>query len=223
MPTMAMQAGSRIPGKAEFTKHLLRLRKYDDLGNDRPDVHEIVLVNSHDGTSAYSLMSGVFRCVCTNGLITGTIDNTLKVYHKGNIADDIIEATYEIVDESTTVMRGIEDMKCIPLTRPEQLLLSEFSMKARFELDNGNETPRKKELPFEPRDFLRVRRMADRDNDLYTTLNVIQENVLKGGISSRDRMLKRHTTRAIHGIDQHVKINRLLWQFAARMKELKSS
>ena len=225
VPTMVMQAKSRISGKAAFTKHLVRLRQVDDLGNPRPDIHEIVLVNSHDGSCPYSLMSGVFRCICSNGLITGDIDSTLKVYHRGNILEQVIEATYAIVEESQAVMHEIEQMKHIPLSRAEQLLLAEFSMQARFGLD-GDEVGEEKEkqaVPYEPRDFLRVRRMADIANDLYTTMNVVQEHLTKGGISHRDRTGRRHTTRAITSIDQSVRINRLLWQFAERMKELKQS
>ncbi len=29
----------------------------------------LILLNSHDGTGSYQLMSGVFRIVCRNGLI----------------------------------------------------------------------------------------------------------------------------------------------------------
>src|SRR5690242_13986784 len=54
VPTAAMQSRSRQEGKQDFTKHLLRLRRVDDLGWSKPDVHEVVLVNSHDGTSAYT-------------------------------------------------------------------------------------------------------------------------------------------------------------------------
>src|SRR6266568_364950 len=78
VPTTAMQSKSRVEGKQDYTKHLLRLRKVDDLGYDKPEVHEVVLVNSQDGTSAYNLYGGIFRLVCTNGLIRGDIDSTMK-------------------------------------------------------------------------------------------------------------------------------------------------
>jgi hypothetical protein len=219
IPTTAMQSKSRISGREAFTKHLLRLRKMEDLGYSKPDVHEIVLVNSHDGTSAYNLYGGIFRTVCTNGMITGDIDSTMKVYHKGNIVQQVVESTLEIVGESEQVMEDIAAMKHIQLTRPEQLLLSEFALKARFDLDDEEEP--KQEVVYQPSDLLRVHRREDTGNDLYTTFNVIQENAIKGGVSRRDRHGRRHTTREIKGIDQSVKVNRLLWQFAQKMMELK--
>jgi hypothetical protein len=51
-------------------------------------------------------------------------------------------------------------------------------------------------------------------------LNVVQENVIKGGITSRDRNYKRHTTKEIKGIDQNVKLNKLLWSFADELRKL---
>jgi hypothetical protein len=55
-------------------------------------------------------------------------------------------------------------------------------------------------------------------------MNVVQENVIKGGLSAmrRDgRETRRVTTREVRGIDQDVKLNRALWQLAERMAELK--
>ena len=219
-PTTVMQSKSRDITRQDFTKHLIRLRKFDDLGYTKPDVHEVVLVNSHDGTSAYNLYSGIFRLVCTNGMIVGDIDSTMKVYHKGNnVAGQVVESTLRIVEESEEVMNDITEMKQIELSRPEQLLLAEMSLKARFDVDEEDE--QQKEIPYQPQDFLRTHRTEDVGTDLYRTFNVIQENAIKGGVSRRDRKGQRHTTREIKGIDQNVRVNRLLWELTQRMKELK--
>jgi hypothetical protein len=67
-PFMVAQGASRIEGKAEFTKHLIRLRHVggDSPAMTRPEANEIILINSHDGASSYQLLSGVFR-LCTAG------------------------------------------------------------------------------------------------------------------------------------------------------------
>jgi hypothetical protein len=220
VPTTAMQSKSRS-GRDAFTKHLLRLRKIEDLGYAKPDVHEIVLVNSHDGTSAYNLYSGVFRLVCTNGCIRGDIDDTMKVYHRGNVVQEVVESTLAIAEESESVMEDIAVMKRMALSRSEQLLLAEFAIKARFAVDEEDGEQTKAVTLYQPQDFLRIHRMEDAHDDLYTTFNVIQENAIKGGVTRRDREGRRHTTREIKGIDQSVRVNRLLWQFAQKMMELK--
>lgn len=225
IPTGVMEAKARKEDKRGYTKHLIRLRREQDLGNVQPEVHEIVLMNSHDGSTAYQLMSGFFRLVCTNGCITGQIENTEKVYHKGNDLAEVIAATYRIVEEAESVMNSIEEMKSIQLTRGEQLLLSEVSMKARFDTDEENVVEGSIEpvnkVPYLPQDFLQVHRFEDRKPDLYTTSQVIQENAIKGGVSRRDNQGRRHTTREVKGVDQTVRLNKLLWRLAQGMKELK--
>jgi len=62
-------------------------------------------------------------------------------------------------------------------------------------------------------------------------LNVVQENVIKGGLhgiaittDERGRRQRRNvTTRTVNGIDQDVKLNRALWTLAEKMAELKTA
>lgn len=92
----AAQTRCRDEGKVAHAKHMLRLRHPDsiqlrDVGQEIP---EIVLVNSHDGTSSYTLHAGFFRLVCSNGLIvaSSTIDD-VRVRHTGNVIDNVIEGS----------------------------------------------------------------------------------------------------------------------------------
>lgn len=86
---------TRGAGKADFTKHLIRLRRIDDgkVYNVGDTVCEILLKNANDGTSAYDLMAGLFRIRCMNSLVaqTGTIDS-VKVRHSGDVGAKVIEA-----------------------------------------------------------------------------------------------------------------------------------
>ena len=62
---------------------------------------------------------------------------------------------------------------------------------------------------------------------LWTTFNVIQENVIRGGLHGRKRNaeghIRRSQTRAINGIDQNVTLNRALWTLAEGMQKLKGA
>jgi len=69
MPFAVCQSKSRTEGKAEFTKHMIRLRQHDQI--TATEANEIILINSHDGTSSYQMLAGMFRFVCCNGMITG--------------------------------------------------------------------------------------------------------------------------------------------------------
>ena len=68
VPFSAQQAVARVPGKAPFTKHMLRFRDTRKSVEVAGTVPEIVLINSHDGASNYSLMTGAFRFICMHGM-----------------------------------------------------------------------------------------------------------------------------------------------------------
>ena len=85
----------------------------------------------------------------------------------------------------------------------------------------------KAKTPIQPEQLLLPRRADDCAEDLWTTLNVIQENVMRGGLSARaPATLCQHgcwrrgrvvTTRAVNNIDQDVKLNKALWGLGERM------
>ena len=68
-PFMVCQTRVRHEGRRDFTKHMLRLRHASQI-NGR-EANEIILLNSHDGTSSYQMLAGMFRFVCSNGLVCG--------------------------------------------------------------------------------------------------------------------------------------------------------
>ncbi len=102
-PRSAKQSRTRNTGKADFTKHLIRLRRVDDgkVYNVGDTVCEILLKNANDGTSAYDLMAGLFRNRCMNSLVaqTGTIDS-VKVRHSGDVGAKVIEGPYRVLNEA---------------------------------------------------------------------------------------------------------------------------
>lgn len=67
--------------------------------------------------------------------------------------------------------------------------------------------------------ILTPRRYEDRQDDLWTTYQRLQENLLKGGLSGRTAQGKRTHTRAVNGIDGDVKLNRALWVMAESLLE----
>jgi hypothetical protein len=229
-PFKAVQSRSRIEGKSEFTKHMIRFRHADAMANANGNIPEVVLINSHDGTSAYKLLSGIFRMICTNGLISWDEKfGELSVPHKGNIVDKVIEGSFEIIGQSQKALGTIDAWQQLALTAGEQNAFAEAAHTLRFADAEG-----KTDTPITASMLLAPRRMADRADDgqswsrpapdLYRTMNVVQENVIKGGLSAvrgvgRER--RRVTTREVRGIDQDVKLNRALWQLAERMAELK--
>jgi len=71
------------------------------------------------------------------------------------------------------------------------------------------------------------RRREDVGQSLWTSFNVIQENLIRGGLPGRrqtaDGHIRRSRTRPINAIDQNVGLNRALWTLAEEMRRLKSA
>ena len=210
-PFFVAQSRSRIEGKSEFTKHMLRLRQTGEI--EKSEANEIILINSHDGTSSYQMMSGCFRFVCQNGMVTGDIVEDIRVRHKGNIVHNVIDAAYTIVDDFETVTESIDGMKSTLLLPAEQEIFAEAALSLKYD---------ENEAPITPNQLLSTRRIADRNPDLWSNFNRVQENIMRGGLRGRTANGNKTTTREVKSIDNNVKLNKALWILADGMRQLKN-
>lgn len=218
-PFFAAQSVCRVPGKSEFTKHMLRLRHVDNI--TASDVNEIILINSHDGTSSYQLLAGVFRFVCTNGMVCGSITDDIRIKHTGNVINDVIEGSYRVLSDFDRVDQSKDTMKSITLNPSEQRLLANAALELRYGETDENNNPLPLKAPIQAEQLLNTRRWEDRPNDLWATFNTLQENLIQGGIRGRPANGRRQTTRPVNGIDNNIKLNRALWALAEGMAALK--
>jgi hypothetical protein len=211
-PVKVTQAKARDDSRAGYCKHLIRFRRQDQLSEK--EAREVVLVNSHDGTSGFKLMAGVFRLVCSNGLIVGHTDSEISVRHSGDALHNVIEGAYRVVSDFDAVSQKIEGMKSTLLSRDQQMAFGKAALALKFEGDS----------PVVPQAVIRPKRTEDTAKDLWTTFNVVQEHLLNGGlrglaINANGRQ-RRMRTRAVNGIDQNVQLNRSLWVLAEEMQKL---
>ena len=175
-------------------------------------------MNSHDGASSYQLHAGVFRLVCLNGMtVSDGLFQKICVKHVGFKKEDVIEASYKVLENIPAVMESIAQMQATQLSREEQRVFAESALIVRY----PDEQP-----PIASDQLLSPRRFEDRGGDLWKTLNIVQENVIRGGLdgwSQRSEKKKRIVTRPVQSIERDVNLNKALWQLAEKMKELKSA
>jgi hypothetical protein len=220
-PYMVTQGGSRIEGKAEFTKHMIRLRHDSAAEVSVGDTfREIVLVNSHDGTSSYQLMAGMFRLVCSNGMVVGAGAgfDEVRVKHTGDVVPKVIEGCIEILQRLPEVSAQVAEWNGLALTEGEQNAFARAALAMRYEDEAA---------PFAAEKLLTLHRTEDAQPSLWNTLNTVQENVIRGGVgyvlrdeNGRRKQIRR--TREVAGIDQNVKLNKGLWVLAEEMRKLKA-
>lgn len=220
----ARQAKTRIEERADHTKHLLRLRHRSQIERTAgagDSVPEILLLNSHDGSSSYQMMGGVFRFICANGMVVPDgICQTVKVQHSGKVQDRVTAGAFEVLDGLTRVIDSRDDMRALTLNDGEQRAFAHAAAMLRFDPAEGEG------VPVTPDQVNRARRMDDRAPDLWTTFNRVQENVVRGGLRGETRdangRVQLRRTREVTGIDQDVKLNRALWTLAEEMRKLKA-
>lgn len=214
-PFAACQTRVRNSDKIEHTKHMIRLRHAGDI-TAKEAANEIILLNSHDGTSSYQMLAGKFRFVCMNGLVLGDTSHDVRVRHSGDVVGQVIEGAYTVLDSFKQAEEEQEIMRGLELHKDERELFARVALSLRY--DEAD-----KPAPITETQILAPRRAIDRDPSLWHTFNVVQENLLKGGIRGRNAKGRPTTTREVGGIDQGVKLNRALWMLADGMAKLKAA
>jgi hypothetical protein len=214
-PFMVCQTRVRHDGRREYTKHMMRLRHADQITGD--EANEIVLLNSHDGTSSYQMLAGMLRFVCQNGMVAGDSVRDIRVPHKGNIVQNVITGAFDVLDGFDLIREQKDGMRDVALDRDEQNAFARSALALRYD-PTDTEAP----APVTESQLLAPRRFEDRRDDLWTVFNRVQENLTKGGLHGRSRTGRSMSTRPITGIDQNVKLNRALWMLANAMRQMKA-
>ncbi|EMV18126.1 DUF932 domain-containing protein [Escherichia coli] len=167
-PFFACQTRVRDPGRRGYTKHMLRLRRDGEINGQH--VPEIILLNSHDGTSSYQMLPGYFRFVCQNGCVCGQSLGEVRVPHRGNVVEKVIEGAYEVVGVFDRIEEKRDAMQSLILPPPARQALAQAALTYRYGDEHQPSPPRHSDP--------RRGRITVRTCGGYQT---IQENMLKGG------------------------------------------
>lgn len=201
----ARQVTSRTWNPSTAKHHLTfaheRMSRQDlAVGDSTP---RLELINAHNGLGTYKLMAGIFRLVCTNGLIVSDRDfGHVKLRHIGFSEEDVIKASQAVIDNVSNLSEIVDEWQGISLNDAQIKSFSEEAAAIRWDEDTALEMAEH---------VIHPRREQDRRNDLWTIFNVAQENIMKGGFSN-------HTTgrraRVVKAIDKTVSYNQEIWDLA---------
>lgn len=214
-PVNVNVANVRDEEKEGFQQHCVRFRHFEDLLNPQDNAVELLLFNSHDRSKAFSISAGIFRFVCANGLvISDSVFETYKIKHLGDRNNDVALAVSNITAIKPKLMQKINKLESITLNQSEKESFAKFSIPLRFE----------EHLEIDHNDLLIPHREQDIKDDLYTVLNVIQENLLRGNISGVNKDTKRKfTSKEINSISKDTEVNKGIWDIAERIASIKDS
>ena len=139
----------------------------------------------------------------------------VRVPHKGDVTDYVIEGAYEVLHGFEQVQGSRDSMRAITLDDGEAEVFARSALTLKYD-GSG------KVLPITENQILRPRRFDDNLSDLWSAFNRVQENLVKGGLSGRAANGRQQSTRPVQGIDQNVRLNRALWLLADGLRQLKA-
>ena len=209
LPVHVEQQRVRFESRFGFQKHLIRFRRAEQMQTLDEWNEELVLTNSHNAACAYIMQVGIYRRLCSNGLVVSTDSfEPIRFRHAGLRAEKVVEASYRILEFVPKVGALIERFRNCRLSESEALAFAQQGLALRY----GS----LEQSPVEARTLLTPRRIEDQSNDLWTSFNSIGEHLLRGGVSDsrRDRRGRLRSIRALRGIDSQVSLNMRLWNLA---------
>ena len=215
----ATQVKSRKKSTNGYQKHLLTFEHPDYKVEGAEEYPQLLLTNSHDGGNAFTLSAGIFRLVCSNGLVIKTEDyGSARLVHKGYSFETIRELVNEFNVVVTNVLDKVTAMKQVQLTKDQQIEFAKQAALLRFTAKSYNEDNISDVVDID--DLLNVNRKEDAGNGLYEVFNRIQESIVQGKYSYatngkvKDADTKTRKARPIKNFKQSINVNQKLSELA---------
>lgn len=217
-PVQANEARTRKVELDGFQKHAIRLAnpRFNLEKAVGSTVPQIILTNSHAGTAAFELMIGLFEKVCANGLVVAKGEaERLRVRHQGYADAYMEDAVRQIMGCFDDTLAQTDEFRRLLLSEGEREAFAKAAIELRFDGEAYS---------VEPRQMLTTWRQAEQTPNLYNTLNVVQEKVIRGGVQQRrvENPRQRVRSREVKSITENIRLNKALWVLAEEMAKLKS-
>jgi hypothetical protein len=210
-PIEAKEVKARKNSTRGFQKHLIVFRNDDVVinGEDGDTVFpQILLTNSHDGKNAFQFQAGLYRLVCSNGLvIADTQFEAVKMRHMGYTFEDLQEKIKEMVEKLPLTVESMNKMKAQEMEEEQIIQFAKDALNTRFKEDELNR------IQIDLKELVNPVRKEDSGNDLWSVFNVVQEKIIEGDFEYRAGG-KVRKAREIKNFKQDMKINKELFEVA---------
>ena len=197
-----------------FQKHIVRLRRSKEPVRVRDSVAEIIVINSHDGSAALSLSAGIFRLVCSNGLMASvaTIPE-IRIVHREYSVARLQWGVERIAQQLPELEEKAETWQTMALPDAQMLEFAEAAVALRWP-----EVEKRPQVHLE--ELLIPKRDEDALDSLWNVYNRLQERIIRGGFEARFAGRKTMSlVRPVTGLDRTIELNRALWDTAMKFQQ----
>ena len=191
-----------------YQKHMVVFGN-DDLRIDGQDgdtvMPRILMTNSHDGKNAFTFQAGLYRLVCSNGLVIADAEfASMKIRHMGYDLNELSTVISEIVEKLPLTVECMNKLKAKKLSQEEKEKFALEAIGLRFDTKNKN---------FEIQELLEPTRVEDKGDDMWSVYNLIQEKLVHGMINYGVGV-KQRKAHKIKNFQQDMKLNQELYTLA---------
>lgn len=198
--------------RAEYGAHMIRFFNPDITITNESGIEaypEILIKNNAMGVGKVQIEVGVIRLACSNGLVIKDQDlGSFKLRHRMYTFQDLQNLVNSVVERLPIAVARINMFSQVQMT-PEQQ--RDFARRAIQTKLGEDRVVTDQELS----EVLSVRRSADQGNTLWQIFNVVQENLVRGGINLMNSAGKVKRSKPITNFAQDMKLNGELWEVAS--------
>ena len=174
----------------------------------------IILQNSHDGYNSFKFMMGLYRCVCSNGLVVCDAEfASFSIRHINYSFEELRDVVANVIDTVPSVIDKMNIMNKTTLTDEQKNEMAVETYKIRKGLTEEDNVQIDETTVTE---LLTPVRSEDEGNTLWNVFNTLQEKMIKGGFSATGKNGKTRKQRPIKSIKKDAEYNQRLWAFAER-------
>lgn len=205
MRKMRQSTKAEIIGKGT---HMVRVKTINPMQTKLGDkvFPELLILNSYDGSKSLQVEMGVFRLVCSNGLVVKTRDmGSARLRHMNTEEEVAIQLLKDFAENCKTFIQTQERLEAVTLTEAQYNELALQAARLRW----PEATPELAER------LLKVERQEDAGDDAWTKMNVIQEHLVGGGFKAGKK-----NARPVNRWQEDVRLNQGLFSLTMEMAGL---
>ena len=215
----AAQRRATKKSSGRFSYHMVALQNPDikitkqvDGGEEIVECFpQIILTNSHDGLSCFQFRVGLYRCICSNGLVISDAElSEFKIRHIYNSFENLRAVVGRILEALPSKVERMSQMSNVLLSEDQKLDFAKKALSIRKgvkeeELQADEETYK---------DLLTPVRKEDEGSSLWNVYNVLQEKIVKGGYTTAEEGKKARKVRKVTSFIKELDFSRRIDEVA---------
>ena len=215
----AAQRRATKKSSGRFSYHMVALQNPDikitkqvDGGEEIVECFpQIILTNSHDGLSCFQFRVGLYRCICSNGLVISDAElSEFKIRHIYYSFENLRAVVGRILEALPSKVERMSQMSNVLLSEDQKLDFAKKALSIRKgvkeeELQADEETYK---------DLLTPVRKEDEGSSLWNVYNVLQEKIVKGGYTTAEEGKKARKVRKVTSFIKELDFSRRIDEVA---------